>query len=113
MFALCNAGEAMIIAWLINQHFGSRFSLGSVRKWWAFSGGGRRSAVSGIGGTTGFILFHSSDTPFLTTWLNWFASDAIGVVTVAPLIIGLANIRTIGQRSWKSLKGCSYWPCLP
>ena len=32
-----------------------------------------------------------SDAPILTTWLNWFASDAIGVVTVAPLVIGLAR----------------------
>ncbi len=37
----------------------------------------------------GFALFHASQAPVLTTWLNWFASDAIGVVTVAPLIIGL------------------------
>src|SRR5207342_3597228 len=47
--------------------------------------------ISGIGGTAVFILFHGSEAPILTTWLNWFASDAIGVVTVAPLVIGLAR----------------------
>ena len=31
------------------------------------------------------------EAPILTTWLNWFASDAIGVITIAPLVIGLAR----------------------
>ena len=26
----------------------------------------------------------------LTTWQHWFASDAIGIIIVAPLVIGLA-----------------------
>ena len=92
VFALCNAGEAMIIAWLIEHHFGSDFSLDSPRRVLGlFLASAVGTAISGIGGTAGFILFHSSDAPFLTTWLNWFASDAIGVVTVAPLMIGLAR----------------------
>ena len=92
VFALCNAGEAMIIAWLIEYHFGSGFSLDSPRRVLGlFLATAVGTAISGIGGTAGFILFHSSDAPILTTWLNWFASDAIGVVTVAPLVIGLAR----------------------
>jgi two-component sensor histidine kinase len=47
----------------------------------------------------GFVLFHSSGTPFLVTWLNWLASDVIGVITVAPLIIGLAH--TLNDRPTK------------
>ena len=92
VFALCNAGEALIIAWLIEQRFGSGFSLNSVRRVLGFFLAiGVGTAVSGIGGTVGFILFHSSEAPVLTTWLNWFASDALGVVTVAPLVIGIAR----------------------
>ena len=45
------------------------------------------TAISGIGGTLGFVLFHDSAAPFLVTWQNWFASDALGIVTVAPLLI--------------------------
>jgi PAS domain S-box-containing protein len=94
VFVLCNAGEAILFAWLITQHFGSRFSLGSVRNVVGLFGAATvASAVSGIGGTLGFLLFHHSGTPFQITWLNWFASDALGLVTVAPLIVGLANIR--------------------
>jgi integral membrane sensor domain MASE1 len=94
VFVLCNAGEAIFFAWLINQHFGSRFSLGSVRNVVGLFGAAAvASAISGIGGTMGFLLFQHSGTPFLTTWLNWFASAALGLVTVSPLIIGLANIQ--------------------
>ena len=92
VFALCNAGEAMLIAWLIENHFGSNFSLDSPRRVMGlFLAAAVGTAISGIGGTAGFILFHSSNAPILTTWLNWFASDAIGVVAVAPLVIGLAR----------------------
>ena len=92
MFALCNAGEAMIIAWLIECHFASGFNLDSPRcVLGLFLASGAGSAISGIAGTAGFILFHGSDAPILTTWLNWTASDAIGVITVAPLVIGLAG----------------------
>src|SRR5215475_7072790 len=92
VFALCNAGEALLIGWLIHHHFGSRLCLGSVRNVLGLFGAATvATAVSGIGGTAGFILFHYSGTPFLTTWLNWFASDALGVVTVAPMVIGLVR----------------------
>ena len=47
------------------------------------------TAVSGIGGTAGFMLFHSSAAPILTTWHHWFSSDLLGIITVAPLLIGL------------------------
>ena len=47
------------------------------------------TAVSGIGGTAGYVLFHSSTAPVLTIWYHWFTSDALGILTVAPLLIGL------------------------
>jgi PAS domain S-box-containing protein len=93
VFALCNPGEAILFAWLINLHFGSRFSLGKVRNVVGiFAAAAIASAASGIGGTIGFLLFHHSGTPFLTTWLNWFTAAALGLVTVSPVMIGLANI---------------------
>ena len=90
VFALCNAGEAVLIAWLIERFLGPAFNLDSLRRVLGlFLAAGLATAVSGVGGTMGFALFHASQAPVLTTWFNWFASDAIGVVTVAPLIIGL------------------------
>jgi integral membrane sensor domain MASE1 len=49
------------------------------------------AAVSGIGGTLTFKLFHSTTTPILTIWQHWFASDGLGIITVAPLLIELGS----------------------
>ncbi len=88
VFALCNAGEALIAGWLIEHYFGPHFSLDKLRHVLGLLAAAVVAAtISGIGGTAGFIYFHSSAAPLLTTWQHWFASDALGIVTVAPLII--------------------------
>jgi PAS domain S-box-containing protein len=92
IFALCNAGEAVIAAGLIERSFGSPFSLNRLRHVLGFLGAAIvAAAISGVGGTLGFILFHDAAASILGTWQNWFASDALGIVTIAPLMIGLAS----------------------
>ncbi len=101
VFALCNAGECLLIAWLIERHSGPQFSLDSVRDVLGLlAAAAIGAAVLSVGGTLGFILFHNSETPFLITWWNWFASAAIGVISVAPFVIGL--IATLHDRLAKS-----------
>jgi PAS domain S-box-containing protein len=90
-FALCNAGEAILMAGLIERQFGSDFSLDRLRHVLGLLAAAVfGAAVSGVGGVLGFKLFHGSTAPTLTIWLHWFASDALGMVTVAPLLIGIA-----------------------
>jgi PAS domain S-box-containing protein len=90
VFALCNAAEALIAAWLIERHTRAPFSLDALRRVLAlFTAAVIASAVSGIGGSLGFMLFHASSAGFLTTWSNWFVSAALGIFTVAPVVIGL------------------------
>jgi PAS domain S-box-containing protein len=90
VFALCNAGEALIAAYLIERQFGSDFVLHRLRHIFGFvAAAALACAISGLGGALGFKLFHGSMAPSLTTWAHWFASDALGIVTVAPLLIGL------------------------
>jgi signal transduction histidine kinase len=90
-FALCNAGEALLTAGLIEHYFGSDFSLGRLRHVLGLVAAAIiGTAVSGVGGTFAYRLFHSPEAPILTTWQHWFASDAVGIVTVAPVVIGLA-----------------------
>jgi PAS domain S-box-containing protein len=102
VFALSNTGEAILIAWLCEHRFGSDFRVDNVRSILGFFiAAGVGPAVSGIGGATGFVLFHTSGTPFLVTWGNWLASDAIGVITVAPLVIGLARTRNDRLTKWE------------
>jgi len=94
VFALCNAAEPLLVAWLIRRQFGENFQLESLRNVLGFFlAAGVGPAASGSVATAGFILFYSSTAPVLTTWLNWFASDALGIMMVAPLLIGLAGLR--------------------
>ncbi len=90
-FALCNALEAVITAAIIQYYFRADFTLGRLQQVLglliaAIAG----TVVSGIGGSIAFKLFHSPDVPMFTTWRHWFASDAVGIIAVAPLVIGLA-----------------------
>jgi signal transduction histidine kinase len=92
IFAICNAAEAVIVAALIERYFGTPFGLDKLRNVIgllvaAIVG----TAISGVGGALGFELFHSSPASILTIWHHWFASDALGIITVAPFLIGLAS----------------------
>jgi signal transduction histidine kinase len=89
-FGLCNAVEALITAGIIQHHFKADFTLGRLQQVLgllvaAILG----TVVSGIGGAVVFKLFHSPDVPMFTMWRHWFASDAVGIIAVAPLVIGL------------------------
>src|SRR5882724_2068847 len=92
LFALCNAGEAVLTAWLIWHYFGSDFRLSKPRNVLGLAGAAViAAAVSGVCGAIAFRLFHSETTPILTTWQHWIASDGLGIITVAPLLIELAS----------------------
>src|SRR6266849_1624568 len=92
LFALCNAGEAVLTAWIILHLFGSDFRLSKLRNVLGLAAAASiGAAVSGIGGTLTLKLFHSTPTPIFTIWQHWFASDALGIITVAPLLIALAS----------------------
>ncbi len=91
-FALCNAAEALMTAWLIERFGGPRFTLGRLRHVLALLAAAIvATAVSGVGGTAAYKLLHNSTAPIVTTWQHWFLSDAVGIITVAPLLIGFAT----------------------
>jgi PAS domain S-box-containing protein len=94
VFALCNIGEPLLVAWLIQRHFGEEFRLENLRSVIGFFlAAGIGPAASASIATVGFILFYSPTAPFQATWLNWFASDALGIIMVAPLLVGLLGLR--------------------
>jgi signal transduction histidine kinase/integral membrane sensor domain MASE1/ActR/RegA family two-component response regulator len=100
-FAVANAGEALLVAGLIERFHGSPFELNSLRRVLGLFGATVvGTAVSGVAGTLGFVLFHSSAASVPTIWLHWFASDALGTITVAPLAIAVASLmRDFSSRS--------------
>jgi len=92
-FALCNAAEALITAELIWRWLGPTISLDRLRQVLGLlSAATAGTAISGIGGAVAYKLFHSPTVPMLVTWQHWFASDAVGIIAVAPLVIGLAAV---------------------
>ena len=88
---LSNAAEALITAGLIKRYFGADFNIDRLRQVLGlFLAAIVGTAVSGIGGVATYRLWNGPSATLLTTWEHWFASDAIGIVIVAPLVIGLA-----------------------
>jgi signal transduction histidine kinase len=100
-FALCNAAEALLTAGLIERYFGARFSLERLRSVLGLLvAAAVATTISGIGATAAYKLFHSPVAPILAIWQNWFASDVVGIVAVAPLVIGLmAGLPRLPERN--------------
>jgi PAS domain S-box-containing protein len=91
--AVANAGEAVIVAGLVLRFCGSPFELNELRRVLAlFAATVVGTSLSGIAGTLGFVLFQGSAAPPLVIWLHWFSSDALGIIAVAPLAIGVASL---------------------
>jgi signal transduction histidine kinase len=91
-FGLCNAVEALTTAAIVQHYFKADFTLDRLQQVLgllvaAVVG----TAISGLGGAAAYRSFHSSDAPMFMTWWHWFASDAVGIIAVAPLVIGLAG----------------------
>jgi signal transduction histidine kinase len=92
LFGLCNASEAVLTAWLIERHHGPDFTLSKLRNMAGFVAATViGTAASGIGGAIVFRFFHNPTTPMWTTWEHWFASDGLGIIAVAPIVIELAS----------------------
>jgi len=90
IFAACNAGEALVVALLIQRFFGSPFRLESLTRVFGLVAAAIiATALSGAIALVGYRVFYASPAPGLTIWRTWFASDAIGIITIAPLLIGI------------------------
>ena len=88
---LSNAAEALITAELIELYFGTNFQLdGVVQVLGLMMAAIIGTVISGIVGAVTYRLFNGPSAALLITWEHWFASDAIGIIAVAPLVIGLA-----------------------
>jgi integral membrane sensor domain MASE1 len=90
---LCNGAEALITAGLIHHYFGSNFNLTRLRNIIGLLAAAvAGTSVSGVGGAVTYRLLRGPSATILETWQHWFASDAIGIIAVAPLVIGFAAI---------------------
>ena len=90
-FGFCNAGEALLVMWLIERWFGTAFNLDSVRRVLGFfAAAALAPAMAAVGAAAAMKLLGPSTAGFVDIWEVWFASDALGIIAVAPLLIGIA-----------------------
>jgi signal transduction histidine kinase len=90
---LSNGAEALIAAGLIQHYFGAGFNLVRVRHVVGLLAAAViATTVSGIGGAVTYRLMRGPSAPMLNSWQHWFASDFVGIIAVAPLVIGLAAV---------------------
>src|SRR5262245_19827064 len=102
-FGLCNAGEALLAMWLIERWFGPAFHLASLRRVLGFfAAAGVATATGAVGASGTLQLFGPSTAAFLDVWEVWLASDALGIITIAPLLIGVAGV-VRDRPSWREL----------
>ena len=89
----CNAGEAVVVAWLLERWFGRPFAFCDLRHVVGFfAAAALATATSAVAGAAIMTTFHIS-APFWEVWRTWFQAGAIGVTVVAPLLIELGQLR--------------------
>src|SRR5215510_12834052 len=88
-----NAGEALLVAWLLERWFGQPFTFGDLRRVVGFLVAACLATVaSGIAGAATLTLLHPETTaPYWDVWREWFLSSWVGLVVVAPLVIAIAQ----------------------
>ena len=92
-FGLFNGVEALLTAGLIHYYFGAGFNLVRVRHVVGLLAAAVvATIVSGLGGALTYRLMRGPSAPMLDSWQHWFASDFVGIIAVAPLVIGLAAV---------------------
>ena len=90
-FGFINAGQALLTAWLIERWFGSAFKLEDVPQVLGFLVASAVGAAMAAVGAAVAVSLVEPTASALTVWRLWFASCSLGIVTVAPLLIGLAR----------------------
>jgi PAS domain S-box-containing protein len=86
-----NAGQALLTAWLLERWFGSTFKLEDVHRVLGFLGATAIGSAIGAVGAAIAVSLIDPTSPSLHVWRLWFAAASLGIVTVAPLLIGINN----------------------
>jgi PAS domain S-box-containing protein len=89
--SLCNTGGGLLTASLIERWFGPAFKLENVSCVVGFLGATAVGTLAAAIGGTAVAAISEPTTDILSVWCAWFTSAALGIVTVAPLPIGLAS----------------------
>ena len=99
-FGLCNAGEALLAAWLAERWSGWPFKFDDLRGLWGFLGAAAlASGVAAAGAALAAQQFYTAAS-LPSFWRVWATADGLGIVTIAPLVVGLYHLA--GERTPRS-----------
>jgi PAS domain S-box-containing protein len=88
---LCNTGGGLLTASLIERWFGPAFKLENVSSVLGFLGATVVGTFAAALGGSAVVTIAQPTASILDVWRDWFTSAALGIVTVAPVPIGLAS----------------------
>jgi PAS domain S-box-containing protein len=90
-FAFFDVADVLIAAWLVERWYRGVFKLESLPQVLIFlTASAIAAAVTAAAAATLVSFWDPIASPF-TLWRLWFASCSLGLITVAPLLIGLAD----------------------
>ena len=106
-FGLCNAGEAVLTAWLVDRWFGRPFRLDDLHRVFGFlAAAGLGAAATAVPAALAVNLLHTG-APALSIWRVWATADALGIITIAPLLIALHRLASERVTQRELIEGAS------
>ena len=92
VFGLLNAGQPLFTVWLLERWFGRTVGLEDVQRVLGFfAATAIGSAIAALGAAVAISFAEPTLSP-VHVWRLWFAACSLGIVTVAPLLIGLGDV---------------------
>jgi two-component sensor histidine kinase/integral membrane sensor domain MASE1 len=91
-FALCNVGEALLVAWLVDRWSGRPFKFDDLRGIWGFLAAAAMAsaAVAVLAAIATRQFYMPASLPSI--WRVWTTAHALSIVTIAPLFVGLCHL---------------------
>jgi two-component sensor histidine kinase len=88
VFGLVNAGQTLLTSWLVERWFGPSFKLENLAQVTGFLAASAAGAAIAAAGAAVALSLVQAASP-LGVWRLWFAACLLGIVTAAPLVIGV------------------------
>jgi two-component sensor histidine kinase/integral membrane sensor domain MASE1 len=106
-FGLSNAAEALLAAWLMERWSGRPFRFDALRGLgWFLAAAAVAPAVAAVGAALAMHQAYPDVSP-AGVWHRWAAADALGIVTVVPLVVGLYRLAVERTREKLTAEGAA------
>ena len=91
-FGLCNAGEALLTAWLVDRWCGRPFKFDDWRGLWGFLAAAALATRPRPLSAPPAMHQLPVATPLHDIWRIWAIADGLGIIIVAPIVVGLYHL---------------------